>query len=129
MLTGGAENEGSFGTARELAGMVSDSTLLWRVHWPAGQGGIKRKRKKRKNMHSPVQHRDFGGCRLMLQVHPWVMQPKARAGSAALLPRLLRTPPSALWHQHCASAVLADLETLEINDQKKESICQIKALC
>lgn len=25
---------------------VSDSTLLWRVHWPAGQGGIKRKRKK-----------------------------------------------------------------------------------
>lgn len=25
---------------------VSDSTLLRRVHWPAGQGGIKRKRKK-----------------------------------------------------------------------------------
>lgn len=65
----------------------------------------------------------------MLQVHLWVTQPKAQAGSAALLPRLLRTPPSVLWHLCCASAVLADLETLEINDQKKESICQIKALC
>lgn len=86
-------------------------------------------KKKRKNMHGPVQHWDFGGCRLMLQVHLRVSQPKAWAGSGALLPRLLRTPPSALWHQCCGLAVLADLETLEINDQKKESICQIKALC
>lgn len=80
-------------------------------------------------MHSLVQHQDFGGCRLMLQVHPWVTQPKSRVGSGTPLPGLLRTPPSALWHQRCVSPILADLETLEINDQKKESVCQIKALC
>lgn len=51
-------------------------------------------------------------------------QPRSRVCS-----RTLCTPLTMLWHNGCISPTLARLETLEINDQKKESIWEIKALC
>lgn len=94
--------------------------LLWWVYGPAGHGSMGGK-EAIKNSNSLVQpwglewscdHTPTANPQLLFQV----------------CSGMLCIPLTTLWQNSCISPVSACLETLEINDQKKESIWEIKAL-
>lgn len=99
--------------------------LLQWVYGPAGHSGMERKRNHNEYtlaLSSPgISEGSERSCEHIPMANP---QPPSRVSS-----RMLCTPLTALWHNSCTSPVLARIETLEINDQKKESIWEIKALC